>query len=110
MVILTNLGLRFHFKQDTSYFLKIVLSKVKKRLGYFIFLKQNQQIYIVKGGYNKNDIPNKLIIVKNQEHTGQSILDILAMISLFVLSFLLFMLRLSSGSKNGDTLALECYH
>ena len=55
---------------------------------------------------NKNDSPNKLIIV--QKSTGTKLhdlsfwsvyLDFLTMISLFRLSFLLFVLKLSTGTK-----------
>ena len=47
---------------------------------------------------NKNDNPNKLVIAKKSKWLI-SHFDFLAMISLFGLSFLLFILRLSSGTK-----------
>ena len=58
---------------------------------------QFYNVFINVLSINKNDSRNKLIIVKKSRQTDH--LDFLTMISLFRLSFLLFVLKLSTGTK-----------
>ena len=73
---------------------------------------QFYNVFINVLSINKNDSPNKPIIVKKSRQTDQNdkscknhlsfwsvYLDFLTMISLFILSFLLFVLKLSTGTK-----------